>query len=346
MARSLAINRLDRSPVPRPSRHRALTRRRWLLVIAAIGVAALVFASGVDRTAARARDGEHCFCDRLVSTEPTRDGFRIATFNIHSCRDLDGRPSLDRITRVLRDLAPDFVGLQEVRGAFSWSQSQAEKLVGAEGFGWCFAPSERRWWHDHFGNGALSTLPTGAWRTVSLKNTRGRGYRSYLQCRIDVGKSSVCAIVAHLDNRTDRQVQLRVVLDAFLALPPPAFLAGDLNTTASDPLLAAVLARDDVVDAIAGVKPAQNAGRIDWILLRGLEPYEGGVLDTSASDHPCVWAGVRIAVTDGAAAESRGRGRPQRSATLPFASPCRGRLSVGPIRPAPSFGTSRGSPCA
>lgn len=39
---------------------------------------------------------------------------RVATYNIHKCRGMDGRVSVRRITRVLREIDADIVALQEV----------------------------------------------------------------------------------------------------------------------------------------------------------------------------------------------------------------------------------------
>jgi len=42
---------------------------------------------------------------------------RIATYNIHRCRGIDGRTRPDRIAAVLRAIDADVVALQEVVGA-------------------------------------------------------------------------------------------------------------------------------------------------------------------------------------------------------------------------------------
>jgi endonuclease/exonuclease/phosphatase family metal-dependent hydrolase len=47
----------------------------------------------------------------------TRPALRIATYNVHRCRGLDGRTRPDRIAAVLRSINADVVALQEVVGA-------------------------------------------------------------------------------------------------------------------------------------------------------------------------------------------------------------------------------------
>src|SRR4051812_36498806 len=46
-----------------------------------------------------------------------RPTLRIATYNVHRCRGLDGRTRPDRIAGVLRAIDADVVALQEVVGA-------------------------------------------------------------------------------------------------------------------------------------------------------------------------------------------------------------------------------------
>src|SRR5439155_10427959 len=52
----------------------------------------------------------------LVSSMSTRT-LRVATYNIHRCRGLDGRTRPDRIAAVLQSVEADVVGLPEVVGA-------------------------------------------------------------------------------------------------------------------------------------------------------------------------------------------------------------------------------------
>jgi len=46
-----------------------------------------------------------------------RPTLRIATYNVHRCRGLDGRTRPDRIAAVLQAIGADIVALQEVVGA-------------------------------------------------------------------------------------------------------------------------------------------------------------------------------------------------------------------------------------
>jgi len=83
---------------------------------------------------------------------------RVATYNIHRCRGLDGRTSPSRIADVIRTIDPDIIALQEVVGASPRSAGHAEELGAQLGMGWVMAPA-RHLRHALFGNVVLSRLP-------------------------------------------------------------------------------------------------------------------------------------------------------------------------------------------
>ena len=83
---------------------------------------------------------------------------RVATYNIHRCRGLDGRTSPSRIADVIRTIDPDIIALQEVVGASPRSAGHAEELGAQLGMGWVMAPA-RHLRHALFGNAVLSRLP-------------------------------------------------------------------------------------------------------------------------------------------------------------------------------------------
>jgi endonuclease/exonuclease/phosphatase family metal-dependent hydrolase len=83
---------------------------------------------------------------------------RVATYNIHRCRGLDGRTKPDRIAAVIREIDADIVALQEVIGAGPHGGGHAEELGAALGMGWVLAPARQLRGHQ-FGNAVLSRLP-------------------------------------------------------------------------------------------------------------------------------------------------------------------------------------------
>ncbi|MGE0591859.1 MAG: endonuclease/exonuclease/phosphatase family protein [Vicinamibacterales bacterium] len=83
---------------------------------------------------------------------------RVATYNIHRCRGLDGRTSPARIADVIREIEPDVIALQEVVGASAHAAGHAEELGALLGMGWVMAPA-RHLRGALFGNVVLSRFP-------------------------------------------------------------------------------------------------------------------------------------------------------------------------------------------
>ena len=94
-----------------------------------------------------------------MSDEPKRTRtVRVATYNIHRGRGLDGRTKLERVASVLASIDADVVALQEVVGASPLKPGQAAELGAALGMGWVMAPT-RHLRTALFGNVILSRFP-------------------------------------------------------------------------------------------------------------------------------------------------------------------------------------------
>src|SRR5258708_7156408 len=93
-----------------------------------------------------------------VVTEGSRPTLRVATYNVHRCRGIDGRTRPERIAAVIRAIDADVVALQEVVGAGPHGRGHAEDLGAALGMGWVMAPARQYRGHQ-FGNAVLSRLP-------------------------------------------------------------------------------------------------------------------------------------------------------------------------------------------
>lgn len=117
-----------------------------------------------------------------TESRPTR-AVRIATYNVHRCRGLDGRTVPHRIAAVLAEIDADVVALQEVVGASAHRAGQAAELGAALGMGWVMAPT-RQLRGALFGNVVLTRLPVRQHHQYDLswKTCEPRGAQ-----RVDLG---------------------------------------------------------------------------------------------------------------------------------------------------------------
>lgn len=262
-----------------------MLRPRVRSLIAWMPLAALV-AGGIWLGADRVPSDPHAVIDihgdvgTIPAELPAR--FTFATFNIHRGKGPDGRVDLERTAAVLG--RAKLAVLQEVAGTLNGNQAipLAEEMHAIS----AFLPTERQWGLDHLGNAVLARAKFEGIHRIPLGGTRGKAFRTATLTRFRWSGETLSLLSVHVDSQDDRQRQLAAVIDLFLALKPPAILAGDLNTLADDPTLAALLARDDVSASL----PAEPtlAPVIDWVIARGVALSEPTHDWNDASDHPVV----------------------------------------------------------
>lgn len=264
-----------------------------LFVTASIVVFVLVVWFGSRRRATPAARGS-------AITAPGRWGeprspFRIATYNIHGGKGDDRRTDLRRTAAALSAVAPDIAGLQEVRGALlRRSAGQAETIARELETGHLFLPGQMRWGREAYGNALLSRFPVTAWTREPLVDSTQRKHRTITTATVPVGGHEVAVLVTHLSTRTDRDAQLRAVLERLEAFEV-AVLAGDLNRVRDDADLRGFVDAGRAVDAIGTALGSDDPpDRIDWILTRGLEVRGGGRTPRGVSDHPLFWVDLAL----------------------------------------------------
>lgn len=274
--------------------HPALNRRRrsaarWLIFIVLIALGGVVI-EGELRSSTGPASGEGCM-GSIPNMRAGKTVFRIGTFNMHSGVGEDDVYNLNRTIESVRDT--DLCALNEVRGRFSGEpRNQAQELGQGTGHAWLYLPSERRFWHDDFGNGLITRLPIREWVRIPLPTDPSHGgLRNATILRVDFGGRQVQVLITHIDRSKDQAGQIRMVSRLFDSLAEPAMLLGDLNATSDNPEVKSLLARPGVHDCITEGR-GQPRNRIDWILARGLKTVAGGQIANGASDHPMYWVDV------------------------------------------------------
>lgn len=221
--------------------------------------------------------------------------FRVAGFNIRRGKGNDGVRDVRRTAETIRHVKPDVIGLFEVDGRLLGARhNQAADLSDELGFAAVYAPTERRFWHDDFGNALLSRVRFGSVHRIPLVCTQHRKYRNMLLTRFVAGGTQVNFLAVHVDRVKDREQQLRNVFALFHSLKKPAILVGDLNTEENDPLLRELMGRGDSVNALLDCRADWPRGRVDWILTRGLNVVDSGCVNDGVSDHPLMWADLEL----------------------------------------------------
>ena len=265
---------------------RSHRRRRLIVVAVAAPIAACVGWLG---RATPAGPAEGTAFSGPAAVTPAGPRLRLATFNIDGGHGRDGKLDLTRTAKCLQRL--DLIALQEVHGDGSGNQAAALSHLLRLPFE--FAPAERRWGHDSFGNAVLTDLPVTAWHRVVIPTGPLAADRNYVSLDLTWQGRPLHVIATHVDFKSNGDDQLRKVIETFLSLPEPAVLMGDLNHPAADPQIAA-LARTPGVQEAVGQVLDPVPGRVDWIFLRGLRAVDAGPVELGASDHPAYWAEVRL----------------------------------------------------
>jgi len=155
---------------------------------------------------------------------------RIATYNIHRSRGLDGRTRPERIAAVLSDIDADIIALQEVIGSGPRGGSHAEAIGAALGMGWVMAPARLLRGH-HFGHAVLSRFPITqhlghdlSWKTCEPRRLQ----------RVDVTVNGAALHIynvhlgtAILERRHQAQRLASIVADRHVV--GPKLVVGDFN---------------------------------------------------------------------------------------------------------------------
>jgi endonuclease/exonuclease/phosphatase family metal-dependent hydrolase len=166
----------------------------------------------------------------------TNQQLRVATYNVHKCRGLDGKISPARVLEVIQQLDADVICLQEVvhapdgPGRFN----QAEQIaMGLPEYTWVFG-NNRPLYGGAYGNMTLTRLPIAEWRNHDLTH-RKREERGVLQTDLALSYGQILRVFnIHLGTGyMERRHQARRLLGESVLTQPesnhPRLVLGDLN---------------------------------------------------------------------------------------------------------------------
>jgi endonuclease/exonuclease/phosphatase family metal-dependent hydrolase len=162
------------------------------------------------------------------------DRFRIATYNIHKGRGLDGRVSIERIARVLGEIDADLIALQEVVSHEGLSIQDHQASYLADRFGYCYAIGETRKHRGGvYGNVTLSRCGFELIRPVDL-SVAGREERGALRTDLRIGPHLLHIFNVHLGtaHRERRTQAVRLIDEDLLRaidISGPRIVLGDFN---------------------------------------------------------------------------------------------------------------------
>lgn len=209
---------------------------------------------------------------------------RVLSYNIHHGEAMDERFDYERLARVINDLSPDVVALQEVDdGTERASGVDQAALLGKlckmhHAFGQAMPYQGGR-----YGEAILSRFPILKTAVHPLPYDPNREPRAAVEVLIEPeGIGPVRLVGTHLchqDNtvRVKQTTRLRQLFGGVQS--PPTILAGDFNARpGSDPMN--VLLDAGWSDTIAPLS------RIDYILVRASDPWK--VVEVKIVDEPVV----------------------------------------------------------
>ena len=223
---------------------------------------------------------------------------KVLSFNILHGATTKGDFNLDAIAKVILDVNPDFVALQEVD--FQTNRAKKYDLVTELGWRTKMAPLfGRAMQYDggEYGEGVLSKLTFLQTRNVELPYIPEDEPRAALEITTVLpSKDTISFIGTHLDhlnNGTNRIMQAKELNKVFSSNKYPTILAGDLNAEPGSKtinILEEMWTASYTKDTLKYTYPSSNpTKKIDYIMFYPANRWE--VLDTRviqdkvASDH-------------------------------------------------------------
>ena len=218
---------------------------------------------------------------------------RIATFNVHHCRGLDGVLDVERVARVLRSLDADLVALQELDRGMRRSDGIDQPAVLSSGLGTeiHFFPTLTRG-QGEYGIGVASAPAVEEPAFVPLPQLADEEPRGAITARWQ-GLDVICT---HLSTSArTRRLQTSALAAIATGSKRPVVVLGDLNQAQRS--LGPLTSRG--FSGGFGHRTLPKAAfrrQIDHILVRGARLERSWTVHTDASDHLPLVAEIEVAV--------------------------------------------------
>ena len=158
-------------------------------------------------------------------------GMRIATYNIHKARGMDGRVSIRRIADVLNDLDADIIALQQIYSTCDHTHGQVELLAEALGMTPAFGCTRHHKGRP-YGNAILTRWPILHTRDMELAWVR-REKRGCIRVDVKSPRGALHVYNIHLGTSYfEREHQIQSFISSKQIhddLSGPRVLVGDFN---------------------------------------------------------------------------------------------------------------------
>lgn len=232
---------------------------------------------------------------------------RVLSYNIHHAEGVDRKLDLQRIARVITNVDPDLVALQEVDRNVKRTKSvdQPTELARLTKMNVVFGANIDLQ-GGHYGNAILSRFPIDHHQNHLLPNFDQGEQRGVIEAEIRVPQSgeTITLMATHLDHRSDHRERIAsaVAINDLIAENPgrPALLAGDLNAVSESQTLTQLKTMWSSVNQapLPTIPVGRPAKQIDFILFRPENRWktmEVKILDESvASDHRAILAVLEL----------------------------------------------------
>lgn len=221
---------------------------------------------------------------------------KIMTFNTQHCLNyVTNKIDFEVMAKVITELDPDVVGLNEMRGLGSSPEytEQVERLAQLTGMKYFYFAPALRMACGPYGNGILSKFPIKKLERVMIPAPAAQIYRKdyyETRCILKAEIEGVTFLITHIGLNPDEKINaVRLIIENLAS--EKCVLMGDFNMIPTDPILAPVFDRmTDTAKCLDSDKKSfpSDAPRIkiDYILISGDgRTVSADIPSIIASDH-------------------------------------------------------------